>query len=301
MKRRRLWRKSPPEQVWVVDSDHVAADDDILSAEGGRGIPESPAVAADEEIFLADGSGETHDVPAEPTRTCQRKIEALNTKTLKNVMEGLLRGKDLDKVSFRAFLGEMESTLDLDSGSLQDRKAEIAGLLDRLVRKEIQKQLVESVRRKQKPLHDVPVFTKCSSTQILLVYLVTFSPSNDRDFTRQQVLDAMINALATAQTSRAVGQAAEIEKCVVFKEPNKDRSKSHFHIACKLTQTARFGPWRSALAKDYHMEMNFSSCCKGGRGSFIFKLLIVGLFDLREPCLLWICGRVPLQKFIVRT
>lgn len=258
MKRRRLWRKSPPEQLWTVESAQSGASEDI---------PSEPISACQqpEQLWTVESEqGVGEDIPDEPDSACRRKIEALNTKTLKSVMEGLLRGKDLDRVSFRAFLGEMESTLELDPGSLQDGKAEIAGLLDRLVRREMQKQLVESARKKQKPLHDIPVFSPCNSTQILLVYLVTFSPSNDCDFTRQQVLDAMINALAAAQASRAVEQRAEIEKCVVFKEPNKDRSKSHFHIACKLTETARFGPWRSVLSKDYHMDMHFSTCCKGG-------------------------------------
>ncbi|CAE7765299.1 unnamed protein product, partial [Symbiodinium necroappetens] len=218
---------------------------------------------------LQNQSKEPHTETAEG----DPKADFVTTKTLRRVIEELLRGRSLEKLTFGAFLSELTDALKLDAGDLADRRSEVKVILHKVTRKELQRQLVEHVKKKRNDAStaEVPVFSKVETAQVLLVYVVTFATPTDAEarrrlesFSRADLCTMMRTSLETAQAGRAEEHRAVVEKCTIFLERGSGAAGHHAHVAIKVTQPTRWKPWNDAIFQACGLVANFSSCIKGG-------------------------------------
>ena len=214
------------------------------------------------------------------------RLASLSTKTLRAVMERLVRGRDLKALKFGPFRGELAAALELAPEVLDDRKEEVRTFLDRVVRKEMQRQLVEQAQaanpRKRKTVveEQVPHFRDVATSQVIMAYLATFSaPVGDVavegakrpcDFTRKQLADALMASLQACQASAQ--EKVTIEKMVVFREQHAD-GRQHFHCAIKLSAHARRRPWKLQVLQDHGVNLHFRTSAKGHSASKVLPLL----------------------------
>lgn len=220
-------------------------------------------------------------------------INPINKKTLSKVSEELLVGRDLDKITFRDFVNELESALTLQPGGLDEWRMEIRTIVDKKVRKEMNRQLLESVKKKRKIAPDTCQIKAAQTSQVLLVYLITWTPSADEEVSREVVFERLRECLEASQVNRSAESRSSIEKCCVFKEPHKS-GKPHYHAALKLTGSTRWKPWKEALASTYSMVVNFSTCDQGWLGRIDVPsplkltqrfLPVIGVTYIQEGCL----------------
>ena len=209
--------------------------------------------------------------PRTSAAECERKADCLTAKTLRRVIEELLRGRSLEKLTFGAFLSELTDALGLDAGDLADRKNEVKVILDKVTRKELQKQLVEHVKKKRKETStaEVPMFSKVETAQVLLVYVVTFATPTDADarrrlesVSRADLCTMMRTSLETAQGGRAEQHRAAIEKCAIFLERGSGAAGHHANVAVKVTQPTRWKPWKDAIFEECGLVANFLRASK---------------------------------------
>ena len=189
----------------------------------------------------------------------------VNRKTLTRLIEELLKDRNLDRITFKDFVNELESALTLQPGGLDEWRMEIRTIVDKKVRKEMNRQLLESVKKKRKVAPDTCQIKAAQTSQVLLVCLVTWTPSADEEVSREVVFERLRECLEASQVNRSAESRSSIEKCCVFREPHKS-GKPHYHAALKLTGSTRWKPWKEALASTYSMVVNFSTCDRGWLG-----------------------------------
>ena len=169
--------------------------------------------------------------------------------------------------------------MNLDAADLADRRNEVKVILDKVTRKELQRQFVEHVKKKRKDSStaEVPVFSKVETAQVLLVYVVTFATPTDAEarrrlesFSRADLCTMMKTSLETAQGGRTEEHRAVVEKCTIFLERGSSAAGHHAHVAIKVTQPTRWKPWKDAIFQACGLVANFSSCIKGRN---LFKAL----------------------------
>ena len=202
-----------------------------------------------------------------------RDDAVVNRKMLTRLIEELLKDRNLDTITFKDFVNELESALTLQPGGLDEWRMEIRTIVDKKVRKEMNRQMLESVKKKRKIAPDTCQIKAAQTSQVLLVYLITWTPSADEEVSREVVFERLRECLEASQVNRSAESRSSIEKCCVFKEPHKS-GKPHYHAALKLTGSTRWKPWKEALASTYSMVVNFSTCDRGwlGLGALMFHL-----------------------------
>ena len=267
MKRRRLNSKRPAESLHIKVGESLPSESTEPQTETAELETESAEPQTD-AAELQNQSKEPHTETAEG----DPKADFVTTKTLRRVIEELLRGRSLEKLTFGAFLSELTDALKLDAGDLADRRSEVKVILDKVTRKELQRQLVEHVKKKRNDAStaEVPVFSKVETAQVLLVYVVTFATPTDAEarrrlesFSRADLCTMMRTSLETAQAGRAEEHRAVVEKCTIFLERGSGAAGHHAHVAIKVTQPTRWKPWKDAIFQACELVANFSSCIKG--------------------------------------
>eukprot|EP00434_Breviolum_minutum_P045306 symbB.v1.2.040591.t1/scaffold7282.1/size12121/1 len=220
----------------MVARDQLRGVQQIQSA----GTPHNPQVEA--RVFCALSNDHLAEDLAEAEAVHPDRDDAVvNRKTLTRLIEELLKDRNLDTITFKDFVNELESALTLQPGGLDEWRMEIRTIVDKKVRKEMNRQMLESVKKKRKIAPDTCQIKAAQTSQVLLVYLITWTPSADEEVSREVVFERLRECLEASQVNRSAESRSSIEKCCVFKEPHKS-GKPHYHAALKLTGSTRSSP-----------------------------------------------------------
>ena len=251
-----------------------------------RARKKRPAANEEEALDAQDASGHGNfsnemiapdsacEVPAEEQDAMfpEASDGQISSATLKKAVTELIRGQNLEALSFNQLLEKLAAAWSMCVADLEPYKAVARSILDKLVRKELARQLVEKAKRANKKSKMAPssveIFGKCDTTQVLLVYLCTWSAptSSDgakpEDFTREQVCQLMIRSLAACQANVSENRKVHVNKMVVYRELHRD-SRPHYHVAVKLSAPARWRPWKLELQNTQSIYMDFATCAGG--------------------------------------
>eukprot|EP00435_Cladocopium_sp_Y103_P017043 s2539_g4.t1 len=274
--RRRLRGKGPAARVHIGLADGDAATP--VSESQNADLQPDPV----EETLqpVADGEQQTDSVPVEPVEeTLGDQAETplvggqrLTSSLLKQVMAQAIRGEDVEKVTFSMLMQKLADLLGVDAEELQGCKDRIRGFVDKVVRKEVSRQILDKVTQqsKHKKQKVEPEAKAIGSAQVLMAYLLTWScpkqPSEERkspeDFTRENLRDILLNSFIASQSEVADSRQAAIVLMAIFEERHKSGLK-HFHVAVRLSHATRWGPWRKVLQEEHAIYMDFSTCAQG--------------------------------------
>ena len=287
------------------DSNPVDPVEEILqpAADGEQQTDSVPAEPVEETLQPgADGEQQTHSVPVESVeetlqpgadgeqQTDSVPVESvedapgeqgepplvggqrLTSSLLKLVMAEAIRGEDVEKVTFKMLMEKLADLLGVDVEELQGCKERIRGFVDKIVRKEVSRQILDKVTQqsKHKKQKVEPVTKAIGSAQVLMAYLLTWShpkqPSEERKspeaFTRENLRDILLSSFIASQAEVADSRQAAIALMAIFEERHQSGLK-HFHVAVRLSQATRWGPWRKVLQEEHSIYMDFSTCSEG--------------------------------------
>ena len=287
------------------DSNPVDPVEEILqpAADGEQQTDSVPAEPVEETLQPgADGEQQTHSVPVESVeetlqpgadgeqQTDSVPVESvedapgeqgetplvggqrLTSSLLKQVMAEAIRGEDVEKVTFKMLMEKLADLLGVDVEELQGCKERIRGFVDKIVRKEVSRQILDKVTQqsKHKKQKVEPVTKAIGSAQVLMAYLLTWShpkqPSEERKspeaFTRENLRDILLSSFIASQAEVADSRQAAIALMAIFEERHQSGLK-HFHVAVRLSQATRRGPWRKVLQEEHSIYMDFSTCSEG--------------------------------------
>ena len=287
------------------DSNPVDPVEEILqpAADGEQQTDSVPAEPVEETLQPgADGEQQTHSVPVESVeetlqpgadgeqQTDSVPVESvedapgeqgetplvggqrLTSSLLKQVMAEAIRGEDVEKVTFKMLMEKLADLLGVDVEELQGCKERIRGFVDKIVRKEVSRQILDKVTQqsKHKKQKVEPVTKAIGSAQVLMAYLLTWShpkqPSEERKspeaFTRENLRDILLSSFIASQAEVADSRQAAIALMAIFEERHQSGLK-HFHVAVRLSQATRWGPWRKVLQEEHSIYMDFSTCSEG--------------------------------------
>ena len=269
---RRLRGKGPAVRV------HVG----LQPVADGEQQPDSNPVDPVEEILqpAADGEQQTDSVPVESVEDAPGEQgetplvggQRLTSSLLKQVMAEAIRGEDVEKVTFKMLMEKLADLLGVDVEELQGCKERIRGFVDKIVRKEVSRQILDKVTQqsKHKKQKVEPVTKAIGSAQVLMAYLLTWShpkqPSEERKspeaFTRENLRDILLSSFIASQAEVADSRQAAIALMAIFEERHQS-GLEHFHVAVRLSQATRWGPWRKVLQEEHSIYMDFSTCSEG--------------------------------------
>ena len=238
----------------------------------------------------------TSDVLNPESEHAESVLGALNRHTMRTVVAKLLRGRDLTQIKFGDFRTEIATALQLPPNALDDHKEVLRGMLDKLVRKEMQQQILDKAvaandrKRKQPVGETTPAFCSVATEQVLTAYLVTWSsPASAEseakkpdDFSREEFAQLLINALDACQADKRV----YILQLVVFRECHAN-GQPHFHCAVRLNKNQRWRPWKQQMMDDHGIQLNFRTCSKGSESPFSVFCLNVFDFVLASTQFCW--------------
>ena len=287
------------------DSNPVDPVEEILqpAADGEQQTDSVPAEPVEETLQPgADGEQQTHSVPVESVeetlqpgadgeqQTDSVPVESvedapgeqgetplvggqrLTSSLLKQVMAEAIRGEDVEKVTFKMLMEKLADLLGVDVEELQGCKERIRGFVDKMVRKEVSRQILDKVTQqsRHKKQKVEPVTKAIGSAQVLMAYLLTWShpkqPSEERKspeaFTRENLRDILLSSFIASQAEVADSRQAAIALMAIFEERHQSGLK-HFHVAVRLSQATRWGPWRKVLQEEHSIYMDFSTCSEG--------------------------------------
>ena len=291
---RRLRGKGPAVRVHVglqpvadgeqqPDSNPVDPVEEILqpAADGEQQTDSVPAEPVEETLQPgADGEQQTDSVPVESVEDAPGEQgetplvggQRLTSSLLKQVMAEAIRGEDVEKVTFKMLMEKLADLLGVDVEELQGCKERIRGFVDKVVRKEVSRQILDKVTQqsKHKKQKVEPVTKAIGSAQVLMAYLLTWShpkqPSEERKspeaFTRENLRDILLSSFIASQAEVADSRQAAIALMAIFEERHQSGLK-HFHVAVRLSQATRWGPWRKVLQEEHSIYMDFSTCSEG--------------------------------------
>lgn len=216
------------------------------------------------------------ELPAQDEELPEKNNAEISPATLKKAVAELIRGQDLQALSFNQLLEKLSIAWSMSLEELEPHKEAARSILDKLVRKELARQLVEkaaqySQAQKKRKTTAAPVdtFGRCDTNQVLLVYLCTWSAptgsdgTKPEDYTREQVCQLMMSSLAACQANVSPHRRVVVSKMVVYREFHCN-GRPHFHIAVRLSNTARWRPWKLELQNTHNINMDFATCVGGG-------------------------------------
>ena len=248
----------------------------------GQQQTDSVRVESVEETLqpAADGEQQTDSVPVESVEDAPGEHgetplvggQRLTSSLLKQVMAEAIRGEDVEKVTFKMLMEKLADLLGVDVEELQGCKERIRGFVDKVVRKEVSRQILDKVTQqsKHKKQKVEPMTKAIGSAQVLMAYLLTWShpkqPSEERKspeaFTRENLRDILLSSFIASQSEVADSRQAAIALMAIFEERHQSGLK-HFHVAVRLSQATRWGPWRKVLQEEHAIYMDFSTCSEG--------------------------------------
>lgn len=258
--------EAPVDGIVAGDAAAAAApepqDADLQAAPSGAQEIDSVPVEEAAETF-GDEAGEAPLVGG-------RK---LTSSFLKQVMAQAIRGENVDQFTFAMLMQKLADLFGVDVGELHPCKERIRGLVDKVARKEISRQILEKATQQNKnKKQKVEAETRAlGSAQVLMAYLLTWAcpkqPSDERKspegFSRENLRDILLNSFAAAQSEVAETRRAAIVLMAIFEERHQS-NKKHFHAAVRLSQATRWGPWRRVLQEQHGICMDFSMHSQGG-------------------------------------
>ena len=72
-----------------------------------------------------------------------------------------------------------------------------------------------------------------------------------------------MSSLAACQANVSPHRRVVVSKMVVYREFHCN-GRPHFHIAVRLSNTARWRPWKLELQNTHNINMDFATCVGGG-------------------------------------